>query len=159
MIGSLSWLQCLTIERTFRTLETPFVCTWNVLDHKLYFEIYSFYRGVFRAQSNILNGCFLKIVKRFHLLFIFTKSSMLDIWLDSEHASSSLPYVCVLYCTVAWCNIYKYFTRLSHLNVISLAWKVIKPFVSNAPFLYPWKHQGFLMFSEGREKVHWEQMG
>ena len=156
MIGSLSWL---TIERIFRTIEAPFVCTRNVLDHKFYFEIYSFYRGVFRAQSNILNGCFPKIVKRFHLLFIFTKSSMLDIWLDSEYASSSLPYACVLYCTVAWCNVYKLFTCLSHLNVISLAWKVIKPFVSNAPFPYPWKHQGFLMFSEGREKVHWEQMG
>ena len=29
------------------------------------------------------------------------------------------------------------------------------PFVPNAPFLYPY---GFLMFSEGRERVHWEQM-
>ena len=37
------------------------------------------------------------------------------------------------------------------------------PFVPNAPFLYPpeniRKPYGFLMFSVGREKVHWEQMG
>ena len=31
---------------------------------------------------------------------------------------------------------------------------IINPFVPNAPFLYPLK-----MFSRGREKVHWEQMG
>ena len=36
------------------------------------------------------------------------------------------------------------------------------PFVPNAPFFYPLKtsenRQGFL-FSEGRERVHWKQMG
>ena len=31
---------------------------------------------------------------------------------------------------------------------------VVNPFVLNAPFL-----QGFLMFSGGREMVHWEKMG
>ena len=38
-----------------------------------------------------------------------------------------------------------------------------KPFVPNAPFLYPLKTlescQGFLMFSGSRERVRWEQMG
>ena len=39
----------------------------------------------------------------------------------------------------------------------------IKPFVPNAPFLYPLKifrkPLDLQMFSGGREKVHWEQMG
>ena len=37
------------------------------------------------------------------------------------------------------------------------------PFVPNAPFLYPpeniRKPHDFLMFSGGRERVHWELMG
>ena len=36
-------------------------------------------------------------------------------------------------------------------------------FIPNAPFLYPpeniRKPYGFLMFSGGRERVHWERMG
>ena len=40
---------------------------------------------------------------------------------------------------------------------------MFNPFVSNAPFLYPLKTSekpyGFLMFSRGREMIHWEQMG
>ena len=39
----------------------------------------------------------------------------------------------------------------------------VNPFVLNAPFLYPpeniRKPYGFLMFSGGRERLHWEQMG
>ena len=39
----------------------------------------------------------------------------------------------------------------------------VNPFVSNARFLYPLKtsenRKVFLMFSGGREKVHWKQMG
>ena len=39
----------------------------------------------------------------------------------------------------------------------------INPFVPNAPFLYPLKTSEnlnvFPMFSESRERVHWEQMG
>ena len=35
------------------------------------------------------------------------------------------------------------------------------PFVSNVPFLYPLKtlENLFLMFSEGKERVHWKRMG
>ena len=36
------------------------------------------------------------------------------------------------------------------------------PFVPNTPFLYPLKtskNLGLMMFSKGRERVHWEQMG
>ena len=33
----------------------------------------------------------------------------------------------------------------------------INPFIANVPF--PYVLYGFLMFSEGRERVHWEQMG
>ena len=43
---------------------------------------------------------------------------------------------------------------------------IFNPFVPNVPFLYPpetsEKHQktvSFFMFSGGRERVHWEQMG
>ena len=39
---------------------------------------------------------------------------------------------------------------------------VIHPFVPNAHFLYLLKAEngiGFLMFSGGREGLHWEQMG
>ena len=41
---------------------------------------------------------------------------------------------------------------------------LINPFVCNAPFLYPLKTSenlkvSFLMFSGGREMVHWEQTG
>ena len=36
---------------------------------------------------------------------------------------------------------------------------IINPFVPNAPFLYPLKKYGFLMFSEGTERVNWERMG
>ena len=38
----------------------------------------------------------------------------------------------------------------------------VNPFVPNAPFLYPLKtseNRSFLIFSEGRKRVHWEQMG
>ena len=36
----------------------------------------------------------------------------------------------------------------------------INPFVPSAPFLYPLKtSESFLMFSGGRERVHWEQLG
>ena len=39
----------------------------------------------------------------------------------------------------------------------------LNPFVPNAPLLYPLrtseKPYGFLVFSGGRKKVHWEQMG
>ena len=35
----------------------------------------------------------------------------------------------------------------------------INPFVPDATFPYPLKVEGFLMFSGGRERVHWEQMG
>ena len=37
----------------------------------------------------------------------------------------------------------------------------LNPFVSSVPFLYPLKTSenfSFLMFSGGRERVHWEQM-
>ena len=44
------------------------------------------------------------------------------------------------YCTAAWCAL------------------TVNTFVSNAPFLYPLKTSGSLMFSGGREWVHWEQM-
>ena len=37
------------------------------------------------------------------------------------------------------------------------------PVISNAPLLYPLKTlqkpYGFFMFSEGRERMHWGQMG
>ena len=39
---------------------------------------------------------------------------------------------------------------------VSRAKKHINPFVPNAPFLYPLKN---IMFSGGRERVHWERMG
>ena len=35
---------------------------------------------------------------------------------------------------------------------------LFNPFVPNAPFLYPLK-TSFLMFSEGRERVHCERIG
>ena len=38
----------------------------------------------------------------------------------------------------------------------------VNPFVPNVPFLYPLKTTekpyGFLLFSRGRERVHWERM-
>ena len=44
--------------------------------------------------------------------------------------------------------------------------KFLKPFVLNAPFLYPLKttedlfsQNSFFMSSEGRERVDWDQMG
>ena len=39
---------------------------------------------------------------------------------------------------------------------------VVNPFVPNASFFYPLKtseNLGFLMFSGGSERVHWERMG
>ena len=38
---------------------------------------------------------------------------------------------------------------------------IINPFIPSAPFLYHWNYQKtvFLMFSGGRERVHWEWMG
>ena len=50
----------------------------------------------------------------------------------------------------------------SHLHSLNADKISLNPFVSNGIFLYPWKHQKpypFLMFSGGRERVHWEQMG
>ena len=37
----------------------------------------------------------------------------------------------------------------------------LNPFFPNVPFLYPMKTfgNGFLMFSGGRERLHWKQMG
>ena len=44
------------------------------------------------------------------------------------------------YSTAAWCAL------------------TVNTFVPNAPFIYPLKTSGSLMFSGGRERVHWEQM-
>ena len=49
-------------------------------------------------------------------------------------------------------------------NTSQLVWlNLLNLFVPNAPFPYPLKTkkkpQGFLMFSGGRERVHWERMG
>ena len=44
------------------------------------------------------------------------------------------------YSTAAWCAL------------------TVNTFIPNEPFLYPLKTSGSLMFSEGRERVHWKQM-
>ena len=46
-------------------------------------------------------------------------------------------------------------------QVEAIIYLIVNPFVPNAPFLYPLKtsENRFLMFSGGRGKVHWEQMG
>ena len=46
-------------------------------------------------------------------------------------------------------------------RILNISLHVINPFVPNGLFLYPHPLKtpfGFLMFSEGRERVHWEQM-
>ena len=56
---------------------------------------------------------------------------------------------------------------MSSMYILHVHWEALKqvsynPFVPNTPFLYPpeniRKSLGFL-FSGGRERVHWEQMG
>ena len=47
-------------------------------------------------------------------------------------------------------------------QLLEFFWILFNPFVPNAPFLYPLKTEnpyGFLMFSGGTERVHWERMG
>ena len=59
-------------------------------------------------------------------------------------------------------NAVEYFKTLKYVGLL-LKILNINPFVTNAPFLYPpeniRKLYGFLMFSGGRERMHWEQMG
>ena len=53
----------------------------------------------------------------------------------------------------------KYFNKMSYRCVVS---SIINPFVPNTLSLHPEnfrKPYGFLMFSGGRERAHWEQMG
>ena len=45
--------------------------------------------GVFRTLSNIYDDLFVKTVNEWKLLTIFGKSSILDLLLDSEYASST----------------------------------------------------------------------
>ena len=52
------------------------------------------------------------------------------------------------------------------LNLLEIQYScnvTFNPFVPNPPFLYPLKtsenRKAILMFSGGRERVHWEQMG
>ena len=67
--------------------------TLNRFHALIYFSYYQFWtwmlrgRCVFRTQSNIYDGVFTKMVKDFHLLTIFAKSSILDVRLGSRYAS------------------------------------------------------------------------
>ena len=61
--------------------------------------------------------------KRRHFLLLSIRIKI-NFQSRSEYASPSQSYFCLVYCTVASCNIYKYFTRFS--SVISLTWRVVK---------------------------------
>ena len=56
---------------------------------------------------------------------------------------------------------FSYDTNL--IEVYQICFFLLNPFVPNAHLLYPMKTSenlnDFLMFSWGREKVHWEQIG
>ena len=54
-------------------------------------------------------------------------------------------------------------TSIDDISKTKLSLPNFKPFVPNAPFLYPMKTSSnrkiFLCFQGGREGVHWEQVG
>ena len=63
--------------------------------------------------------------------------------------------------------IYDTATIIVYVDGWKLLLQCVNPFVPNASFLYlletsemlPSQPYGFLMFSGGRKRVHWEQMG
>ena len=117
VIESLYWFECITVESSLCSdlkYIRQYTFFWNIFLNG----------GVFRTQSSILRWKptqhFVKIVNKFQPLIIFAKRSMLDVWLGSEYASTSVSYFCVLHHTVALCNICRYFTIFLDFAVISL---------------------------------------
>ena len=119
MIGKLSWFACLGRKNAIFCLYLEYIQSrtlfWNIFP----------YGGLFWTQFKpIKDGAFTKIVNMFYSLFIFAKTSLLDVWMGYEYTCLSLPYFCVLYCLKISCNICYYLTYSYLLLIITYSPKV-----------------------------------
>ena len=87
-----------------------------------------------------------KVVNGFQPLTIFAKSSISDVWMGCECSSATLLFYLLFY--IISKQVHVQLTRLSPMHPFSTPWKC----TLSLPY-------GFLMFSGGRVRVHWEQIG